>query len=139
MAAQGQRGQSSPQQRNEGQAGKTGADPAHQNPACEQPGAGNVSATMRNKAQEAASAVGATAGQAWDNLKQGAQSAASTLAGTGEDAWEEITHFVRRYPVATFAAGVGVGSFGGVDGARPFPVRVPEPGLAQPFFPVHHV
>jgi hypothetical protein len=110
MATQGQRGHSSPEHRREGQAGKPGAGQTHPNPASEPPGAGGVAATVKNKAQEAASAVGATASEAWENLRQGAQSAASTLASTGEDVWEEVTRFVRRYPIVTFAAGAGVGS-----------------------------
>jgi ElaB/YqjD/DUF883 family membrane-anchored ribosome-binding protein len=57
-------------------------------------GAGNV-----------ASSVASAAGTAWDATRQGA----SAVANAAETAWDSTRSFMRRYPFATFGAGIAVG------------------------------
>jgi len=61
------------------------------------------------KAQDIASSVASTAEEAWESARQGVGQAASTVATTASDSWDEITRFMRRYPMATLCAGVGLG------------------------------
>jgi len=64
-----------------------------------------VLSTIKDKASELASGVAGTAEHAWDATKN----VASTVASTAEDAWQGMTNFMRRYPMATFGAGCGLG------------------------------
>jgi ElaB/YqjD/DUF883 family membrane-anchored ribosome-binding protein len=64
-----------------------------------------VLGTIKDKASELASGVGATAEQAWETTRN----VASNVASTAEDAWDSVSSFMRRYPMATFFIGAGVG------------------------------
>jgi ElaB/YqjD/DUF883 family membrane-anchored ribosome-binding protein len=67
--------------------------------------ASGVMGAIKDKASELASGVASTAEQAWDATKNVAQNVASTAG----DAFESVTSFMRRYPIATFCIGAGVG------------------------------
>jgi hypothetical protein len=60
---------------------------------------------MQETVQGAASAVAERAQDAWDTTR----GAASSVAETATDAWDEAVRFMRRYPVATFCAGLALG------------------------------
>jgi ElaB/YqjD/DUF883 family membrane-anchored ribosome-binding protein len=94
MANPGNRGMNFPEQRGQ-DAGKSSA--------------GGVMESVKEKASDIASGVASTAEQAWDTTRHAVQSAASTVASTAEDAWDSTISFMRRYPLATFGIGVGLG------------------------------
>jgi ElaB/YqjD/DUF883 family membrane-anchored ribosome-binding protein len=71
--------------------------------------ASGVMGTIKEKASELASNVGSTAEQAWETTRHAAENVASTVASTAEDAWDSMSSFMRRYPLATFFIGAGVG------------------------------
>jgi hypothetical protein len=64
-----------------------------------------VAGTVKEKAQEVASAVGQTAERAWDTTRQAAQQAADYA----QEAWGSARGFMGRYPLATLAFGLGLG------------------------------
>jgi ElaB/YqjD/DUF883 family membrane-anchored ribosome-binding protein len=70
---------------------------------------GSMAASVKDKAQELASAVTSRAEAAWDTTKQTAQEAASQVVSGAENAWEEIASLMRRYPVASLCVGIGIG------------------------------
>jgi hypothetical protein len=67
--------------------------------------AGGTLGAIQEKAQEMASSVAERAQGAWDSTRQ----TASSVAETAGDAWDEVIGFMRRYPAATFFAGMAVG------------------------------
>src|SRR5262249_40051934 len=46
----------------------------------------------------------------WDSTRQGVEEAASAMAESTSDAWDQVCEFMGRSPVATFLAGVGLGT-----------------------------
>jgi hypothetical protein len=70
---------------------------------------GGVIGSVMEGAGNVASSVASAAGQAWDATKEGVQTAASAVADAAETAWDSTTGLMRRYPMATFAAGIGLG------------------------------
>ena len=106
MAAAGKPGRSSPQ-RSENQTGTTAG--VGSGPRPEESTLGRVAGTVQHTAQDLAASTLSGAGAAWDRTVHGAQGAGSLVAGTAGDAWGEMTHLMRRYPLATFAAGAALG------------------------------
>lgn len=74
-----------------------------------QTGVGGAASSVKETAQQAGSAVAEKAGEAWETARESAQQAASYVADTAGDAWEGVNDFMKRYPIATFLAGVGLG------------------------------
>ena len=74
-----------------------------------QEASGGILGTVTEKAQEMASSVGSAVEGAWESTREGVQSAASTVASTAENAWDEVNAFMRRYPMACFGIGFGLG------------------------------
>jgi len=74
-----------------------------------QPTETGVAATVKEKAQDFASTVTEKAEEARDNTRRGVQEAAATVASGAETVLENVTGFMRRYPLATFCAGFGLG------------------------------
>jgi ElaB/YqjD/DUF883 family membrane-anchored ribosome-binding protein len=70
---------------------------------------GSVTAAVKDKAHDIASAVASKAEDAWDSTKHGAEQAASAVATTAADAWQEVTGIMRRYPFATLWVGIAAG------------------------------
>jgi ElaB/YqjD/DUF883 family membrane-anchored ribosome-binding protein len=70
---------------------------------------GSMTTAVKEKAQELASTVTSRAEEAWDTTKQTAQQAASAVVRRAENTWEEVAGVMRRYPVATFCVGIGIG------------------------------
>jgi hypothetical protein len=66
-------------------------------------------AGMASAVKDRVEDVASTAQEAWDSTRQGVQHAASAVADTAGGAWGELTGLMRRYPFATFFAGVGAG------------------------------
>jgi ElaB/YqjD/DUF883 family membrane-anchored ribosome-binding protein len=73
------------------------------------PAQGGLAASAKETAQQFASNVAERAEDAWDTTRQSVQDYASTVASGAENAWDSATTFMRRYPVATFCAGFGLG------------------------------
>jgi hypothetical protein len=74
----------------------------------QQGGAAGVLEGVKGRAGEMASNLGESAQQAWDSARQGVQQAAGRL-GVDADTFNDVRGFMRRYPIATFAAGFGLG------------------------------
>jgi ElaB/YqjD/DUF883 family membrane-anchored ribosome-binding protein len=75
----------------------------------ESSGMGNVVETVKDKAQDLASAAASKAGEAWDTAKHGVEQAYTKVADTAENALKMATDCMSRYPVATLLAGFGLG------------------------------
>ncbi len=75
----------------------------------EQTGLTGVVVTVSEKAKDMAGSVASRAEDAWDSTRQGVQKAASAVVDTTTDVWGDLTHFMSRYPFATFFCGLGVG------------------------------
>jgi hypothetical protein len=90
-----------------GQQGGTARGGSTQQP--QQGGAGGGVGAVKEKVQDFTSAVASKAEDAWDSTRSAVQSAGSAVARTAEDTWDNLTICMRRYPLATFAAGIGVG------------------------------
>ncbi len=71
----------------------------------EQGGLTDVVNTVKEKAQDLASAVASKAEDAWDSTRQ----AASAVRDTTADVWGDLTGFMCRHPLATLFFGMGVG------------------------------
>lgn len=97
MASAGNPRHGSPEHPAERQAGSPGTT------------AGAGSGTLQDTAQGLAASARAGAGAAWDQTVHGAQGAGAFVAGTADDAWGELTRLLRRYPLASIAAGAAVG------------------------------
>ncbi|MCC6419650.1 MAG: hypothetical protein IT429_15565 [Gemmataceae bacterium] len=69
----------------------------------------NVACSVESATEQAWDTTRNVAEQAWDATRSCVQQTASTVAGAAETAWGSATNFMRRYPVATFAIGVGLG------------------------------
>jgi hypothetical protein len=65
--------------------------------------------TLKEKAQDVASSVSGAAGDAWDSTRHMAENVASSVATGAEEAWDSVVSCMRRYPLASFGAGVGLG------------------------------
>jgi ElaB/YqjD/DUF883 family membrane-anchored ribosome-binding protein len=107
MANPGNRGVGGFTEQQRGQ--EAGRNPGQAGNRPEEQGAGGVLGTIKDKASELASNVASTAEHAWDTTKHVAQNVGSTVATTAEDAWDSVSGFMRRYPLATFFIGAGVG------------------------------
>jgi hypothetical protein len=66
---------------------------------------------LGDRAREAASAVAEKAQQAWDSTSRGVSDAAGYAADRTEDLLRATVSCMRRYPVATFFVGLGLGVF----------------------------
>jgi len=73
----------------------------------QQGGASGVLENVKGRAGEMASNLGESAQQAWDSARQGVQQVAGRL-GVDADTFSDVTGYMRRYPIATFAAGFGL-------------------------------
>jgi ElaB/YqjD/DUF883 family membrane-anchored ribosome-binding protein len=73
--------------------------------------ASNVMDELKDKAQDVASTVAHKAEEALDTAQQKAQQAASYVGKQAETAWDGLTDCMSRYPIATFAVGIGLGIF----------------------------
>jgi len=71
--------------------------------------AGNVMEGLKDKAQDVASTVAHKAEEAVETAQQKAREAASYVGSQAENAWESARGCMSRYPVATFAVGIGLG------------------------------
>ena len=72
--------------------------------------AGGMMGALRDKAEDVASSVASTAEEAWDSTRHMAENAASSVATTAEDAWGSMISCMRRWPLASFGAGVALGA-----------------------------
>jgi len=68
-----------------------------------------MAGAVKDKAQQMASSVADVAEEAWDSTRQGVQQAASSAANTAGEAWDSLTTCMRRYPLAVFFTGIGLG------------------------------
>jgi hypothetical protein len=66
---------------------------------------GGMVSAVRDKVEDVASSVAATAEEAWDSTRQGVR----RVADSAGDAWGEVTGLMRRYPFGTLCVGIGVG------------------------------
>lgn len=97
----------SPVNRGPGERGQQYA--THESGSSTQESASGIMAGIKDKTRELASTVATSAEETWDSTRHGVQHAASAVAHTAESAWEEVTDFMRRYPMATFGIGLGLG------------------------------
>jgi hypothetical protein len=108
MSSPGNRGFGSPEQQGTQQAGRTGS-PGNQGSQGTTSGAAGVMGSIRDKASDVASSVASRAEDAWANTRHMAENVASSVADTAEDAWGSMVSCMRRYPLATFGAGIALG------------------------------
>jgi hypothetical protein len=66
---------------------------------------------LGDKARDAGAAVAEKAHEAWDSTTRGVSHAASYTADQAEDLLQSTINCMRRYPVATFFVGLGLGIF----------------------------
>src|SRR5438132_6640801 len=90
--------------------------------------AGGVLGTVKETAQNLASSAASTAENAWEATREMAGNVGSTVANAAEDAWDSVTSCMRRYPLATFACGVGLGML------LALALRPPSFGISRGFY-----
>lgn len=73
----------------------------------------DAAGAIQHKAGELASSMSEGAEQAWNSTRDNAQQLGSAVANHAEMAAAELTTFVRRYPVASLFAALGIGFFAG--------------------------
>jgi ElaB/YqjD/DUF883 family membrane-anchored ribosome-binding protein len=71
--------------------------------------ASNVAGQVKEKAQEWTSSVARGAEQAWDSTRQHTREWAHQAADTAENAWEGFGDLIRKYPVPSLFIALGVG------------------------------
>jgi ElaB/YqjD/DUF883 family membrane-anchored ribosome-binding protein len=72
-------------------------------------GVAGVVESVKEKAQDLASAAASRAEDAWDTARHGVQRAYSSVADTAENALDNVTDYMRRYPFLTLCVGFGLG------------------------------
>lgn len=104
MASEGNRGMGG-----QGFPGSRIQNPTRPGLGAEASSASGMAGGLKEKAQDLASTVASSAEDAWDTTRQGVQQAVTAVASTAEDAWTNVADFMRRYPLATFCLGLGLG------------------------------
>ena len=70
---------------------------------------GDVLGGIQDRAKQLASAVATTAEQTWDRTKNRLGDVAGEVGTTVEDLWAAMIGCMRRYPLAVFFTGIGLG------------------------------
>jgi ElaB/YqjD/DUF883 family membrane-anchored ribosome-binding protein len=98
----------SEQQRGQDQ-GRGGAQTGNQGSGQSGTTAAGMVGAIKDKAQDVASQVASTAGDAWESTRHTAENVASSVTTSAESAFDSMVACMRRNPLASFGAGVGLG------------------------------
>jgi hypothetical protein len=89
--------------------GREQSGPAHGAESGKEGSSGDVLGGVQDRAKQLASAVATTAEQTWDRTKNRLGDVTGKVGTTVEDLWATMIGCMRRYPLAVFFTGIGLG------------------------------
>lgn len=84
--------------------GQTGPIPSSEQERQEEPLSG-----LQDRAAQMASAVAATAEKTWDRARESMGDLPNEVGGKAQQLWSSMISCMRRYPLAVFFTGIGLG------------------------------